>query len=112
MAGESGLGQHPLISIGRAILVGTLLVNGPVLMLIFGTSLLGNSLWGAAGAIGGVVLGAAVGWIWWAFMVPRWRAWAVPRVANPAKLHLWAVGVGIEWPKGSRFEKTEFRLRK
>ena len=112
MPDEPVTDRHPSIGIARAIIAGTIVVNGPVAVCIFGSMLLGNLLWGPVGAVGGLVLGAAVGWIWWAFMVPRWRAWAVPRVTNPAKLHLWAVGFGIEWPKGSVFEKTEFRLRK
>ena len=104
--------RHPSIGIARAIVAGTVVVNVPVMVCILGMSWLGNSLWGAVGAVGGVLAGAAVGWVWWAFMVPRWRAWAVAGVANPARLHRWAVGFGIEWPKGSVFERTEFRPRK
>ena len=104
--------RHPSTGIARAIIAGTIVVNGPVLVCILGSSFLGNALAGSVGAVGGLLLGAAVGWAWWAFTVPRWRAWALPRVTNPAKLHVWAVGFGIEWPKGSVFEKTEFRPRK
>src|SRR5262245_4439002 len=104
--------RNPFKGIASAIIGGAIVVNGPVMMSILGTSWLGNSRWGPVGAIIGVVAGAAVGWIWWAFMVPRWRAWALARVTDASRLHRWAIGFGIEWPQGSFFEKTEFRPRK
>ena len=55
------------------------------------------------------LVGVAGGWIWWAYAVPRWRLWAYERVQNIAKLKVRAVQVGLTWPDGHRFERTEFR---
>jgi hypothetical protein len=92
----------------KAVTVGWLLVNLPILVIIFCISLIGallvpNGWW--------IFLFVAflLGWLWWSFTVPRWRRWAVGRGANPSKLQRWAAITGLVWRKGSIFEKTEFR---
>jgi len=114
------------ISVAKAILIGHAVVNLPVVFIIL-TSL-------GLGALAGLVLmaiselfsdsgffllvlistavGILLGWLWWSYSVPRWRQWALLNGANADQLHRWAVLTGLEWPKGSVFEKTEFRLKR
>src|SRR5205814_2924010 len=96
------------MSIWRTILVGHLVVNLPVVCIIITVLFLGSYLvpWQLA-AIGGSILG----WVWWSFMVPRWRNWAHSRGVDPARLQKIATRTGLTWPQGSLLERTEFRKR-
>ena len=92
----------------RAVLVGHLVVNGPVLLII--------CLSGAAGlALGSARLGALAGivpaWIFWSLAVPRWRRWALAHGAPPDRTQRIAAATGLTWPKGLVLEKTEANLR-
>ena len=101
----------PRLSVGAAILTGHLLVNLPVLIIISGfihagLSHVNDMLWTIF-----FMFGFVLGWIWWSFMVPRWRRWALAQGIPEDKLQKWAVATGLTWPKGSVFEKTEFKLK-
>jgi hypothetical protein len=109
------------ISVNKAIIVGTVWVNGPVLPLIVGPALMvfisgapykGEPskavLWGTLFAF---ILGFLAAWSWWSYMVPRWRVWAWTHVKNVRELRIRAVQAGVIWPKGHFFEKTEFRSK-
>ncbi len=102
------------ISAGRAVAYGLLIVNGPVLALILGGLWLGARL--SAGAPSGTGLGFAAGfvlaWLWWSISVPRWRAWALSRGADPERLQLLGQRAGVVWPRGSFLAKTELPPRK
>ena len=86
-----------------------MVVNVPVILIMIGTLLVGvvlkRDLWWAF-----LIVGFALGWAWWSYTVPRWRRWALRRGAQPARLQRWAVAVGLTWPKGWIFEKTESRI--
>ena len=56
-----------------------------------------------------VLLFIALAWGWWSFAVPRWRLWAYERVGDISELKRRAVAVGLTWPDGHIFEKTEFK---
>lgn len=56
-------------------------------------------------------LGIVCAWTWWSFNVPRWRVWAYRRVDDITALKRTAISVGLIWPAGSWFEKTEIRSR-
>ena len=112
------------ISVGKAILVGQLAVNLPVLIIILIVSGVGiaitiflgttfSLLFGfiAAGVIASIIIGTAVGWLWWSFSVPRWRRWAHQNGAPEDRLQKWAIITGLVWPKGWDMEKTEFRIK-
>ena len=96
----------------RAVLVGQLAVNLPVIIIIVLMAvpvfLFGGPVWGIAGAFGGPILG----WIWWSLSVPRWREWAQKKGVDEERTQALAVRAGLVWPKGHYFEKTEFRRRK
>ena len=104
----------PSLSAGRAVAYGLLVVNGPVLVLMLGGLWLGARL--SAGAPSGTILGFAVGfvlaWLWWSLSVPRWRAWALSRGADPERLQQLSQRAGVVWPRGSLFAKTELPPRK
>ncbi len=122
---QSSPDQKKSISVGKAILIGQLVVNLPVTIIILGVAILGIALtfllWttflsrsGLAFLLGvmiSIIVGALVGWIWWSFSVPRWRRWALQNGAPEDKLQKWAVLTGLVWPKGWIFEKTEFKLK-
>jgi hypothetical protein len=103
-------GQQPKnLSAGRAVLVGHLWVNVPVLVII--------GLGSAAGAMlgywrAGALVGIVPAWAFWSFTVPRWRGWATARCAPPEETQRLAAATGLTWPKGSVLEKTEARLDK
>lgn len=92
-----------------AVLAGTLVVNVPVLALLFVPAYL------ASGSIANtlvllVMLASFVAaWAWWSFSVPRWRLWAYERVPSTGALHNQAVAAGLLWPRGSFLEKTEIK---
>jgi hypothetical protein len=113
------------ISVARAILVGQLVVNLPVVVImlmisglgifivnLFFTALQLSGDWlNLLGLLTPVIIGITAGWLWWSFSVPRWRKWALQNGAPESELQKWAVITGLVWRKGSIFEKTEFRLK-
>jgi hypothetical protein len=101
----------PCLNIAAAILTGHLLVNLPVLIIMCGFVYAGiyhikDNLWPVF-----FLLGFVFAWMWWSFMVPRWRRWALKQGAPEEKLQKWAVATGLTWTKGSIFERTEFKLK-
>jgi hypothetical protein len=97
------------LSTGRAIFVGHVVVSGPVLAIMIAVGVLGRVLTGSFGL--GLVIGVIPAWLWWSLSVPRWRAWALARGADPAELQRIGVMTGLVWPKGWIFEKTELPPR-
>ena len=97
------------MSIWKAIIVGHLLVNVPAVAIIIAISFLGSIVvpWPFA-----LLGGSLMAWVWWSFTVPRWRDWAVAKGVDRDRLQKYAVRTGLTWPKGSPFEKTEFRKGK
>jgi len=109
------------MSPSRAVLIGQIVVNGPVFLLLFGPA---TVTWWFAGepkyfeSRGSLVVAAvAVGgfcaaWLWWSLSVPKWRVWAYERVSDLAQLKLLAVQGGLTWPDGWIFEKTEIKSKR
>jgi hypothetical protein len=95
------------ISAAKAVIIGHLLVNVPVIALVVILSVVGMVMFGRAGFYGGAFIGAVVGWLWWSLTVPRWRRWALKRGAPPDKLQTLAQRTGLVWKKGSVLESTE-----
>lgn len=99
--------QKPL-GINKAILVGQLVVTIPALLIMIGLIVLGflffSPFWYLI-----LAASAIISWAWWAVAVPRWRNWAIQHGCNADELHDMAVATGLEWPRGSIFEKTEIR---
>ena len=102
------------LSIGLAVLVGQLIVNVPVFLIIIGMAFFAIMFIATKYYWLSFILlpvGICLGWLWWSFMVPRWRRWAYEHGADPDKLQVWAVATGLVWPKGSLLEKTEIKLK-
>ena len=55
------------------------------------------------------VAGLVCGWSTWSVLVPRWRLWAYQRVDDVPALLEEAAQRQVIWPKGSFFERTEYR---
>lgn len=55
-----------------------------------------------------------IGWIWWSYRIVKWKYWAFSQVQpdESKKLYNRAVAVGLIWPTGSRFNKTEIWTKK
>ena len=107
------------ISLSRAIWLGLLVVNGPVLLLlcgplfVFGQLVVGGAIsrsYNWAGVLVFVV-GFVLAWLWWSVSVPRWRLWSYQRVEDIASLKTRAVRVGLTWPDGHFFARTEIKSR-
>lgn len=74
-------------------------------------SYLGYALKGSAWTLVGFFFGVILAWLWWSAAVPRWREWAMTRGADEEQTQELGVRSGLVWPKGSMFEKTEFKIR-
>lgn len=115
-------GDPAPISVGRAIVIGLVWVNGPIFPIMFGLPLLIVSYtpWfggggDVVGAANGVLLSAVfvagfiAAWLWWSVNVPKWRLWAYERVNDIPELKRRAVAIGLTWPDGHFFERTEIK---
>jgi hypothetical protein len=108
------------VGLTAAIRIGTLWVNIPVFALIFGAFGISIALAGIEAVqhnrqiwfgIAGLLIGCALGWMWWSFALPRWRAWAYEHVNDIEELKRRAVRASLIWPEGHIFERTEFRTK-
>jgi len=98
--------KHP-IAVASAILIGHLIITVPIIIIFLGI-FQGRRIFGDYWLILAIVV-FVLAWLWWSYIVPRWRQWAIKKGAPADKLHQAAVATGLEWPKGWIFEKTEFR---
>ncbi|NOX67916.1 MAG: hypothetical protein GXP15_01905 [Gammaproteobacteria bacterium] len=55
------------------------------------------------------IFGFFLAWLWWSISVPRWRIWAYANVEDIQALKQRAVDVGLTWPDGHVFGKTEIK---
>jgi len=92
-----------------SILVGTLVITLPILIIFLIPIVLVFVLKSFL-PIAFVTVSFVTAWLWWSITVPIWREWALKRGVDPEKLQTAAVAAQLVWPKGSIFEKTEFRF--
>jgi hypothetical protein len=95
----------------QAVARGHLTVTLPVVLIMIAVILV---LWislGSKGWLIGVFAGPGTAWIWWSFMVPRWRDWVIDNGLRPDDVQRAAELTGLVWPRGFLFERTEFRRR-
>jgi len=105
------------LSVRQAIRRGLLVVNGPVLALLFGplavfVLLIKHQVIARQYNWVGLpifVAGFVLAWLWWSVTVPRWRIWAYERVEDIQELKEQAVSVGLTWPMGHAFNRTEIK---
>lgn len=116
---ESTSSGRVLLSIGRAILIGEMIVNVPVVALLVGVIagvakllawVTGKETVGPWVAIP-VIVAFTSAWAWWSIVTPRWLLWAMRRVEHPRALRNAAVG-SILWDNsrlGQFFNRTQWR---
>jgi hypothetical protein len=61
-----------------------------------------------------VLISICIGWTWWSYKIVKWKIWAFSQVepVNSYELYERAIGVGLIWPTGSIFNKTEIWTKK
>jgi hypothetical protein len=108
------------ITVNRAIGIGLLVINVPVMLLMFapmGALLPYMSRIEKAQGLGFAIVlffasfaaGFVVAWLWWALAVPKWRLWAYRLVIDLPLLRRRAVEVGLTWPDGHFLARTEIK---
>ena len=108
-----------ITSITKALIVGTIWVNLPVFPMMFLVGFLSSLVMTHILSIGTntpaslliLPIGFAGGWLWWSVNVPKWRLWAYERVDDIPTLKRRAVAVGLIWPDGHFFERTEIKSK-
>lgn len=50
-----------------------------------------------------------VGWLWWSYKIVKWKCWAFTNIEENKFIDLYnkAVRIGLIWPTGHIFNKTE-----
>ncbi len=104
----------------QLILLGHLIVNMPVVLLLFGLPILTWKLSGGLDNLGyqfiiaafALLIGFKLAWIWWSVFITKWRikAFYSTHEDNWISLKKMAIKTGLIWPEGYDFEKTELRL--
>ena len=102
------------VTVDEAISKGHRMVNYPSMLIMFGTM-------GVAGYLGiqeiqptwispvMFVISLILPWIYWSFMITKWRLWAFENVRNVHELKKRAILERLIWTDDSIFEKTEIR---
>lgn len=97
----------PILAVAR----GHLTVTLPVVVVITLAGFIGKLLAGTGGMLLGIIIGAGLAWPCWSFLVPRWRDWVEEKGLAPEDVQALATATGLLWPRGSFFERTEFRRK-
>ncbi len=107
------------ISVSKAILIGLLVVNGPVFIFLCGPlfafgKLVDEGIVSRSYNWVGLPIflaGFVFAWLWWSLTIARWRVWAYERVDDIHALKKSAVNVGLTWPDGHVFSRTEVKTK-
>ncbi|UTA66810.1 hypothetical protein [Emticicia sp. 21SJ11W-3] len=102
------------VSVDEAIAKGHRVLNLPAVVFMlagFGITvyLSAHNLIPGWGMVAGFVATFVLSWLWWSFMVTKWRLWAFENVRNVHELKKRAIREKLIWPDNSIFEKTEIR---
>lgn len=108
--------MNETVSVSDAIRKGHLMVTIPSIATLLGTMIITLYL-----VIIGVIPGWTIlfggllsftlSWLYWSYVITKWRLWAFDSVKNAYDLQKRAVEEKLIWPEGSFFEKTEIRNR-
>jgi hypothetical protein len=104
--------SKPSLSPHRAVTIGQLVVNLPVLAIMVSGFLLADAFRHSYWAFAFAGLGFVFAWLWWSVAVPLWRDWAKRSGADEEETQILGQRSGLVWRKGSVFEKTEIRVRR
>lgn len=102
------------VTVDDAISKGHRMVNYPVMVIIFVTIgvtfyLSNQKIIPTWGILVGLILAVVIAWLWWSFMITKWRLWAFENVRNVHELKKRAIQERLIWANDSIFEKTEIR---
>jgi len=106
--------MYESVTVDQAISRGKRMINLPTFIIIFGVGVLSIYLsiaklipeWAMFAAFLGAII---LGWIYWSFVITKWRLWAFENVRNVHELQRKAIEAKLIWSEGSFFEKTEIR---
>ena len=106
--------MNKTVTVDKAISKGHIMVNFPVMVIMFGiiglTLYLGvQKLIPTWGFPVGFVFAFVFSWLCWSFMITKWRIWAFENVRNVHELKKRAIQEKLIWADGNIFEKTEIR---
>jgi len=105
------------VSVDRALSRGQRLINLPVLAIFFLCLGLGIYLVIQKSYPGLITVGISLqvafilSWLYWSFMITKWRIWAFENVRNVHELKKRAIRDKLIWPDESIFAKTEIRTK-
>jgi hypothetical protein len=109
------LGMSPSKELRRAIRLGIVWINLPVLPILLTPLTLQILMFPDAHAVVSwclLLAGFAASWAWWSVNVSLWRRWAESQGLDRDALQWEGESSSLLWPKGHFFERTEYdRLR-
>lgn len=102
------------VTVDQAIAKGQRMANYPIFgivggMLVLTSYLLAQKFIPVWGFLMGFVIAFGLSWLWWSFMITKWRLWAFENVRNVHELRRRAIREKLIWKDGHFFEKTEIR---
>lgn len=97
----------PLGAVARGHFTVTLPVVGIIVLFGF----IGWLLNGGGALLIGLIIGSVIAWPFWSFLMPRWRDWVEDAGLTGDDVQRLAVMTFLLWPRGSLFERTEFKRR-
>ena len=89
---------------GELIATGTVVGGTIIGLVVFQASF-------AASFFSSMIIALILDWLWWSYSIPRWRRDALKQGADPNELQAAGEAALLLWPKGSIFEKTEFKVK-
>lgn len=107
------------VSVKQALWRGACTVNLPILVIIVAPWLLTLYMTAEVLKTAGIpsflttillvlsLFNIPLAWLWWSYAIPKWKLWAYARAEDVDTLKHAAVDVGLIWPDGHIFEKTE-----
>ncbi len=60
------------------------------------------------------MIAICIGWVWWSYKIVKWKCWAFSQLnlEDSCDLYIKAIEIGLIWPTGSIFNKTEIWTKK
>jgi len=104
--------MYETVTVEEAISRGRRMISYPVMVIMFG--IIGISVYlntqnliPALYMIIGIAASLLLAWLYWSFMITKWKVWAFDNVRNVHELQRKAVEAQLIWTEGSFWEKTE-----
>jgi len=105
-----------MVTIDEAIKKGHRMVTYPGMTIMFG--LMGvcyyldkQKVVSTTTLVLGVIFSFIISWLYWSFMITKWKLWSFENVKDLDELKARAIQERLIWKDGSIFEKTEIRSK-